>query len=307
MTSGSGDAFRDFVRAVEASLVEPQAVDDIACAVHLSRSQLGRIVARLAGESPARFRRRILLERAAFRLRTSVDSVLQIALEAGYSSHEGFTRAFERAYACSPTAWRAHPGSTVTLAAPNGAHFAPPSGLRLAATERMTQMDVLTGMVDHHVWLVGEILDRSVALEDSVLDEPVAGADFIDDAPTLRSLLSRLVGQLHMWNEVIAGRSYDFSIEEHESLDSIRRRWDVQSTAFVSAMQPVIDDDRLDDTFVFVGRDAPTLYTYGGLIAHILTFGGSRRIAALATLHRHGITDLGYGDPREWIPEHLAA
>lgn len=47
-----------------------------------------------ASEAPGRLRRRILLERAAFRLLEGKLGVLEVAFEAGYGSHEAFSRAF---------------------------------------------------------------------------------------------------------------------------------------------------------------------------------------------------------------------
>ena len=68
----------------------------------------------------------MLLERAAFRLLTSPATVLDAALEAGYSSNEAFTRAFKRAYGVGPAAWRASPG-LIRLDAPNGVHSTHPA------------------------------------------------------------------------------------------------------------------------------------------------------------------------------------
>jgi AraC family transcriptional regulator len=46
--------------------------------------------------------------------------------------------------------------------------------------------------------------------------------DGVDDDPTLRSLLSRLIGQMAMWNAAIAARSYHFGIERGERIASMR-------------------------------------------------------------------------------------
>ena len=51
----------------------------------------------VAGEPPQAFRRRILVERAAYRMVTTSAPLVDIAVEAGYGSHEAFTRAFTRA------------------------------------------------------------------------------------------------------------------------------------------------------------------------------------------------------------------
>ena len=54
-------------------------------------------------------RRRLLLERAAYRLLTCDEQVVDLAFEAGYGSHEAFTWAFAREYGTAPSRWRQHP------------------------------------------------------------------------------------------------------------------------------------------------------------------------------------------------------
>ncbi len=49
----------------------------------------------------------IRLKQAAFLLRTTDKSVLDIALEIGYDSHEGFTKAFKKKYGVAPSEYRA--------------------------------------------------------------------------------------------------------------------------------------------------------------------------------------------------------
>jgi len=276
---------------------------DLAARLHLSRSHFDRLVAAAAGETPARFRRRVLLERAAFRLLTSGAGVLDVAVEAGYGSHEAFTRAFARAYGVAPQAWRRAP-TTVLLKAPNGVHFHPPAGLRLPAPRTETSMDLLVRMVEHHVWLLGEMIERAARLDDAALDRPIAtAAADVDDDPTLRSLLSRLVGQMDMWNRALALQDYDWSVELGESVADMRRRLSEAGPAFLSQVRRTIDEGRLDETFVHAQGGPPKVYTHGGLIAHVLTFAAYRRTLVVGALAGAGIGDLGYGDPREWVAE----
>ena len=89
----------------------------------------------VAGEPPSTLRRRILLERAAYRMITTTAPLLDIAVEAGYGSHEAFTRAFTRAYGVPPATWRRKPGH-IQIEAPSDVHFHPPGSLRLPATTR---------------------------------------------------------------------------------------------------------------------------------------------------------------------------
>ena len=86
-------------------------------------------------------------------------------------------------------------------------------------------MNLIQRMVDHHVWLLDELTARAENLPDRVLDAPIElSVEGIDNNPTLRSLLSRLVGQLAMWNAAVAAAAYDFETEIDEPISSIQRR-----------------------------------------------------------------------------------
>jgi hypothetical protein len=261
------------------------------------------VIRATAGEPPAAFRRRILLERAAFRLATSRDGVLDAAVDAGYSSNEAFTRAFQRAYGVTPSAWRAHPGQ-IQLASPNDVHFHPPAGLRLPGVSEVNTMNLIIRMVEHHLWLVREMVDRAAKLDDTALDRPIElSVEPLDPGATTRKLLSRLVGQMDMWQNVINGRDYDMGIEAHESIPDMRRRLDVAGPAFLAEVRRVVEGGRLDETFIDAYGSKPEVFTYGGLIAHVLTFAAHRRLIVLGALESAGFPDLGNGDPRLWVAE----
>jgi len=69
----------------------------------------------MVGESPKQYTLRLRLEQAATRLAARDASVLEVALDAGFKSHEVFTRAFSRYFGLTPTAYRA---STLRDASP---------------------------------------------------------------------------------------------------------------------------------------------------------------------------------------------
>jgi AraC family transcriptional regulator len=303
--STATDTFARFVDVLADTLDDRDASgEELASRVHLSRFHLDRLVSAAAGEPPGTLRRRVLLERAAYRLVTTDDDVLRIALDAGYSSHEAFTRAFRRAYGQAPSRWRRRP-TRFQLEAPSKVHFNPPGGLRVPAQRKVTAMELLTRMVEHHVWLVGEMLTRAERLSDDVLDARVEiSVDGIDCDPTLRSLLSRLVGQLAMWDAVTHDRPYDFEIERGESVRSMRARLSEVGPAFLGQVQEIVDDGRLEETFVDALCDPPEVFTYGGMIAHVLTFAAHRRTLVCGAFADAGITDLGAGDPMRWVAAH---
>ncbi len=298
------DTFARFVDVLADTLDDHEASgEELASRLHLSRFHFDRLVSATAGEPPATLRRRVLLERAAYRLITTDDDLLRVALDAGYSSHEAFTRAFGRAYGQAPSRWRQHPTS-FRIEAPSKVHFNPPGGLRAPAHRKVTAMDLLIKMVEHHVWLVGEMIDRADGLADDVLDAPVEiSVEGIDDEPTLRSLLSRLVGQLAMWDAATHDRPYDFDVERGESVAGMRARLTQVGPAFVAQVRAIVDEGRLDETFVDAICDPPEIFTYGGMIAHVLTFAAHRRTLVCGALIDAGVSDLGAGDPMRWVAE----
>jgi AraC family transcriptional regulator len=302
--SAAADTFGRFVDVLVDSMDDHGASSaTLASRVHLSRFHFDRLVSAAAGEPPATLRRRVLLERAAYRLITTDHDVLRVALEAGYASNEAFTRAFAKAFGRAPSVWRRKPTS-FRLDAPSRVHFSPPGGLRVPAHRKVSSMDLLTRMVEHHVWLVGELLERAGALTPEQLAAPVEiSVDGIDCDPTVRSLLARLVGQLAMWDAATHDRPYDMDGEQTETLDDLRAKLVVVGPAFLSQVHAIVDEGRLDETFVDALCDPPQVFTYGGMIAHVLTFAAHRRTLVCGALADAGITDLGAGDPMTWVAQ----
>jgi AraC-like DNA-binding protein len=301
--SAATDTFVRFLDVLAETLDQESSGAELASRLHLSRFHADRLIRAVAGEPPGALRRRILLERAAYQLVCSGENLLSVALSAGYSSHEAFTRAFKRAYGRSPSAWRRRP-TPLQVQAPSGVHFNPPGSIRLPAEGKVTEMNLIQRMVEHHVWLLGEMTARAENLRDDVLDLPIElSVDGIDENPTVRSLLSRLVGQLAMWNAAVAGRPYDFEVERDESVHSMRQRLAEEGPQFLDTVRSRAADGTLDETFVDAICDPPEVFTYGGMVAHVLTFAAHRRTLVLGALADAGITDLGSGDPMRFVAQ----
>ena len=95
----------------------------LAAMANLSPYHFHRIFRGMAGETALEMLRRLRLERAAWRLRTSQASVTMIAFEAGFETHEAFTRAFRANFGTPPSEFRRLPNGQAILAAPSGIHF----------------------------------------------------------------------------------------------------------------------------------------------------------------------------------------
>src|SRR5687768_7790051 len=81
-------------------------LDDLARGAHLSPFHFHRVFSAVVGESPVEYVRRLRLERAAHELRQSTRQVQHVAREAGYGSHEAFTRAFRARFGVVPSVFR---------------------------------------------------------------------------------------------------------------------------------------------------------------------------------------------------------
>lgn len=292
---------RQILELVEESLDDPDHVaSDLAAAAHLSRFHFDRLVTAALGEPPGAFRRRVLLERAAYRLATGDDPVIAVALDAGYASPDAFRRAFVRGFGAGPAQYRRRAGGSYELPADNGIHFHPPGGLRLPATRRSSAMDVLTRMYEHHVTLTGDIVDRLTDVGADVLDRPIeSSVEGIDSHPTLRSVVERLVRQLEMWVIAVEGGASIPSGPDDPS--GLRVRLEAVAPRFRDAVVTPIEQGEGDRAFVDATCTPPQTFTLGGVLAHVLTFSAVRRTLAIGALESAGVGDLGSGDPMTFV------
>jgi AraC family transcriptional regulator len=156
-----------YVRAVQAAIdhiaghlddaLELEALARLAC---LSPFHFHRVFRGMVGETPLELARRLRLERAAWRLRDRERAVTEIAFDAGYETHEAFTRAFRIAYSTSPSGFRLRTYPRIEIAAACGVHFSE-DGVRAAFVPRNSgglTMDVeIKNMPDLRVGAVRHI------------------------------------------------------------------------------------------------------------------------------------------------------
>ena len=83
-------------------------LDVLAERVGFSAYHFHRIFREIIGEPVKEYIRRLRIERAAYRLKISEETILQIALDAGFKTHESFTRAFQRQFGITPNEFRSN-------------------------------------------------------------------------------------------------------------------------------------------------------------------------------------------------------
>jgi len=92
---------------IEAHLPEDLSLDDVAEAAGVSRFHLSRAFGWATGWSVMRYVRARRLTEAARTLAGGATNILNVALDAGYGSHEAFTRAFRDQFGVTPETVRA--------------------------------------------------------------------------------------------------------------------------------------------------------------------------------------------------------
>jgi AraC family transcriptional regulator len=91
---------------IQGRLDESLELDELARVACFSPFHFHRVFRALTGEGVQQYVRRLRLERAAQRLKLQEQPVTEIAFEAGYESHEAFTRAFHTMFGKSPSEFR---------------------------------------------------------------------------------------------------------------------------------------------------------------------------------------------------------
>jgi AraC family transcriptional regulator len=108
---------------IQQRLDDPLSLEKLAGLACLSPCHFHRVFTGMVGESVKGHIRRLRLERAAWRLKLEPTAIIQIALEAGYESHEAFTRAFRSNFSVPPTEYRRRKRLSGQLKATSGIHF----------------------------------------------------------------------------------------------------------------------------------------------------------------------------------------
>ena len=104
---------------IERCIGEQPTLDRIASAIGLSRFHLSRIFAEATGRSFSEHVRGRALSEAARQLARGAPNILTVALDAGYGSHEAFSRAFKDQFGLTPESLRLRADlSSLTLVEP---------------------------------------------------------------------------------------------------------------------------------------------------------------------------------------------
>ncbi|HUJ62602.1 MAG TPA: AraC family transcriptional regulator [Kofleriaceae bacterium] len=294
------DRLRDVVDAVLEALDEGLDGPALAARAMLSPFHFNRLVRAGIGEAPAAFRRRLLLERAAWRIGRGA-SVTEASLEAGYDAVEAFSRAFSRAHGLPPSRF-GDERRDFRITAPNSIHFHPPSGLVLPGQARTDAMDLSDRLALHDHWHTARLLEQAATLSDEALDRAMRPGlivhSFEGPEPDVRTMLDRIVFTKEVWTAAIAGR--ELPAERDRSIAGQQARLAAVQPRFDALIRRLRDRNEWDDVFVDALCTPPVSFTFGSVIAHILTVSVIRRQTVVDVMRELGVADVEARDPIEW-------
>ncbi len=298
-------AHRDRLRELLDAVVDAGNTDvgDMARSSFASEFHFSREVRRLTGESPAALRRRIMLERAAWRLRGG-ERVSAVAAEEGWSSAEVFSRAFRRTFGVPPS--RAV-DVEFRLPAPNGLHFHPPQSLWLDSDGDTKEPDISQLMVAHDIADTAYLINTATGLSKAQWLDEISPDQVILEwdgrEPSVGAVLGAIVWTKEVWLATIEGR--DFPGREATQPDStsaaqlaihhhdLGNRWAAMVSEYTA-------QGRLNDTIIDALCDPPESFQLYGIVAHVLTYSAHRRQLVRTMLARHGVHTRS-GDPLDWM------
>ncbi|MFQ5425171.1 MAG: GyrI-like domain-containing protein [Phycisphaerae bacterium] len=110
---------------IQAHLDHALDLEELASLAYFSPYHFHRVFRGMVGEAVKEHVRRLRLERAAHQLKTTGRPITHIAFDAGYETHEAFTRAFRAMFDAPPSRFRASRRCVPVRGGPAGVRFAP--------------------------------------------------------------------------------------------------------------------------------------------------------------------------------------
>lgn len=94
---------------IEQNLSDEITIEQLAKTANFSPRQAVRLFERYTGYTPAHYIRRLRLKKSALRLRDSNCKIIDVAMEEGFGSVDGYTRAFAREFGKNPKDYAKNP------------------------------------------------------------------------------------------------------------------------------------------------------------------------------------------------------
>lgn len=156
-------------------------------------------------------------------------------------------------------------------------------------------MDLLDRLLGHDAWTTRQLLDLAVTLNDRQLDQ-----EFDIAHRTVRRTLEHIIWNIECWTDLIKGGGVRSRPAPNQSTAALSLRHAAATSELLQFAREIMDQRRLDDTFLDVLDDPPREKSFGGVIVHLATHGMHHRAQLLFMLRQLGVEGLPEGDALSW-------
>lgn len=156
-------------------------------------------------------------------------------------------------------------------------------------------MDLLDRLLGHDSWTTRQLLSLAGTLDHEQLDQ-----EFDIGHRTVRRTFAHIIWNIECWTDLMQRRLVRSRPASNQPLLMLKERHDAASLEFFQFAREVVDQQRLDETFLDTLDDPPKEKSLGAVIVHLATHGMHHRAQLLFMMRRLGVENLPEGDALSW-------
>jgi uncharacterized damage-inducible protein DinB len=156
-------------------------------------------------------------------------------------------------------------------------------------------MDLLDRLLAHDAWTTAQLLAVARTLPDEHLDK-----EFDVGRKTLRATFHHIIRNMEVWTDCMTGDLPPRDTEADQSAPQLAARLDIAAVDLAAFARSIRERGAWDELWTDPLDDRPTVKSFGGAIAHVITHSMHHRAQILYMLRRLGVRDLPEGDVLSW-------
>ncbi len=156
-------------------------------------------------------------------------------------------------------------------------------------------MDLLDRLLEHDAWTTRLLMERCRDLSPAELDR-----EFDLGLGTLRKTFAHIVRNVDAWSALMAGEKMPASRGATCSIQELLDWHAVATARLTRVAHEIAARSAWDEEWLDVMDEPPSMKSYGGSIAHVITHSMHHRGQAIHMMKRLGVEDVPEGDVLSW-------
>ncbi len=163
-------------------------------------------------------------------------------------------------------------------------------------------MDLLDRLLHHDAWTTAQLLSVARTLPDNQLDQ-----EFDIGRKTLHATFHHIIRNMEVWTDCMSGNPPRDTAND-QSAEQLAARLETAAADLAVFARSIRDRGAWDELWTDPLDDRPTVKSFGGAIAHVITHSMHHRAQILFMLRRLGANNIPEGDVLSWesaaLPPH---